>query len=218
MGAPRTYGDPCGVARALDHVGERWALLVVRELQLGPKRFTDLRTGLPGASQNVLSQRLRELEASAIIRRRRLGPPAPASVYELTERGQELLPAVAALAGWGSRAPITAQRELSVASLAGALTATFHADAAGAGGAYELRVGDDVLTAVASDGALTVTRQQATKPRAAITTSVATLTEVLFEGRPLDDSIAAGELTLDGDLAAARTFLAAFTAPAVAQQ
>ena len=72
----RTYGDRCGVARALDLVGERWALLVVRELLLGPKRFSDLHRGLGAASQNVLSQRLRELEAAGIVRRRRLGPPA----------------------------------------------------------------------------------------------------------------------------------------------
>jgi DNA-binding HxlR family transcriptional regulator len=98
----RTYGDPCGIARALDVVGERWALLVVRELLLGPKRFTDLRTGLPGASQNVLAQRLRELEQARVVRRRRLPPPARIWVYELTEWGLELEPVVLALGRWGS--------------------------------------------------------------------------------------------------------------------
>ena len=72
MSVPRSYGDACGMARALDVVGERWALMVVRELLLGPKRFTDLRTGLPHASPNVLSQRLRELEQSGLVRKRRL--------------------------------------------------------------------------------------------------------------------------------------------------
>ena len=74
MAKTRTYGDPCGIARALDVVGERWALLIVRELLLGPKRFTDLRTGLPNLSPDVLSQRLRELEANGVVARRTLPP------------------------------------------------------------------------------------------------------------------------------------------------
>ncbi|GAA1037885.1 hypothetical protein GCM10009557_52510 [Virgisporangium ochraceum] len=84
----RSYDDPCGIARALNAVGERWALLVVRELAFGPKRFTDLRAGLPGVSDNVLSQRLRELEAVDVVRRHRLGPPSRAHVYELTPHGE----------------------------------------------------------------------------------------------------------------------------------
>src|SRR3954468_13257385 len=82
VAAMRTYGDPCGVARALDVVGERWALLVVRELLFGPKRFTDLLAGLAGVSQNVLSSRLRRLEQDGLVVRRRLGPPARTRVYE----------------------------------------------------------------------------------------------------------------------------------------
>src|SRR5436305_8974178 len=101
MTSKRTYGDRCGIARALDRVGERWALLVVRELLLGPKRFGDLRAGLPGASPNVLSQRLRELEDAGVVRRRRLPPPAGVRVYELTEWGRELEPVVLHLGRWG---------------------------------------------------------------------------------------------------------------------
>ncbi|MFL5868626.1 MAG: winged helix-turn-helix transcriptional regulator, partial [Thermoleophilaceae bacterium] len=86
----RTYGDTCGIARALDLVGERWALLVVRELVLGPKRFSDLRAGLPNVSPDVLSQRLRELEQAGLLRRGKLPPPAGSRIYELTERGQAL--------------------------------------------------------------------------------------------------------------------------------
>src|SRR5882762_3594468 len=93
----RTYGDRCGVARALDLVGERWALLVVRELLLGPKRFTDLRAGLPHVSPDILAQRLRELEDTGIVRRGTLPPPAASRIYELTERGHELEPLVIAL-------------------------------------------------------------------------------------------------------------------------
>src|SRR5512132_3684381 len=98
--AERTYGDRCGVARALDVVGERWALLVVRELLLGPKRFTDLHRGLGGVSQNVLSQRLRELERAGVLGRRRLGPPVGATVYELTEAGAALEPVLVELGRW----------------------------------------------------------------------------------------------------------------------
>ena len=106
MSSKRTYGDRCGIARALDLVGERWALLVVRELLLGPKRFTDLRAGLPHVGPDVLSQRLRELERAGIVCRRILAPPAASRVYELTEWGQELEPVVLGLGRWGSRSPV----------------------------------------------------------------------------------------------------------------
>ena len=88
MSTSRTYGDACGIARALDILGERWALMTVRELLLGPKRFTDLRAGLPHASPNILSMRLRDLEEHGIVRKRKLPPPAASQVYELTDRGQ----------------------------------------------------------------------------------------------------------------------------------
>src|SRR5262245_62316048 len=90
----RTYGDACAAAHALDLVGERWALLVVRELLLGPKRFTDLRAGLRNAKPSVLSQRLRELEAAGVVQRRTLAPPSGARVYELTDDGKDLEPIV----------------------------------------------------------------------------------------------------------------------------
>src|SRR5580693_5149596 len=103
MPTTRTYGDACGIARALDIVGERWALLVVRELLLGPQRFSDLRRALPGASSNLVTDRLRELQRSGVVRRRKLAAPAGSWVYELTEWGQELEPIVLALGGWGLR-------------------------------------------------------------------------------------------------------------------
>src|SRR5581483_3949013 len=98
----RSYADPCGIARALDVIGERWALLVVRELMLGPRRFGQLRDGLPDTSPNVLSQRLRELEDDGVVRRQLLPPPASVVVYELTERGQSLGPVLMELGRWGS--------------------------------------------------------------------------------------------------------------------
>src|SRR5215212_8785344 len=105
MARTRRIEDGCGIAHATELLGQRWALLVVRELLLGPKRFTDLRSGIPDISPNVLGQRLRELEESGIVRRRRLAPPVAAQVYELTEWGRELEPAVLSLGRWASRSP-----------------------------------------------------------------------------------------------------------------
>src|SRR5919108_593540 len=107
MATMRTYGDGCAIARGLDLVGERWALLVVRELLLGPKRYTDLRRGLPNASPNVLSQRLAELERAGVLRRRKLPPPAGSRVYELTEWGRGLEQTVVSLGHWAARSPAT---------------------------------------------------------------------------------------------------------------
>src|SRR5947207_2783645 len=128
----RTYADPCGVARALDRVGDRWALLVVRDLLLGPKRFTDLRAGLPQVSPDVLSQRLRELERAGVISRRMLPPPAASRIYELTAWGRELEPVVLALGRWGSRAPFPpGDQPLSIDSFVIALKTLFDPRAAG---------------------------------------------------------------------------------------
>src|SRR3954447_5971899 len=101
----RTYEDACGAAHALDLVGERWALLVMRELMLGPKRFSDLRASLPGISANVLTQRLESLEAIGVLKRRKLPPPASVQVYELTPWGYESEPIFQALGRWAARSP-----------------------------------------------------------------------------------------------------------------
>jgi DNA-binding HxlR family transcriptional regulator len=144
----RSYNQYCGVARALDLIGERWALLVVRELVLGPKRFTDLRAGLPGIATNVLSMRLRQLERGGVVTRRQLPLPAPAQVYELTEYGRELRPAMRELALWGARSlgPPTAGDELFPGWLANAVDVVL-APVAPAG-RFEFRVGDEVASLV----------------------------------------------------------------------
>ncbi|MET8415154.1 winged helix-turn-helix transcriptional regulator [Streptomyces sp. NPDC005134] len=100
----RSYDQFCASARALDSVGDRWTLLIVRELLAGPRRYTDLHADLPGVSTDVLASRLKDMEQSGLATRRRLPPPAAASVYELTERGRGLLPVLAALAEWGAPA------------------------------------------------------------------------------------------------------------------
>src|ERR1700691_5973098 len=140
----RSYGDQCGVARSLDVIGERWALLIVRELLLGPKRFNDLLAGLPGASPNVISQRLRELTGSGVVRHRDLGPPARVGVYELTDWGRDLEPVIVHLGQWGTQAPLPEDAGWSLDSLLIALQAA--ADPMAVNGRYELRGGGDVFT------------------------------------------------------------------------
>ncbi|MGW6742932.1 winged helix-turn-helix transcriptional regulator [Streptomyces sp. NPDC055025] len=108
MSRRRSYDQYCAAARALDAVGDRWTLLIVRELLAGPRRYTDLHADLPGVSTDVLASRLKDMERDELATRRRLPPPAAAYVYELTERGRGLLPVLTALAEWG--APVLAER------------------------------------------------------------------------------------------------------------
>ncbi|MEU7023672.1 helix-turn-helix domain-containing protein [Streptomyces sp. NPDC046203] len=100
----RSYDQYCAAARALDAVGDRWTLLIVRELLAGPRRYTDLHADLPGVSTDILAGRLKDMESGDLVTRRRLPPPASAFVYELTARGRSLLPVLRALAAWGAPA------------------------------------------------------------------------------------------------------------------
>jgi DNA-binding HxlR family transcriptional regulator len=201
----RSYDDPCGIARALDRVGERWALLVVRELLLGPRRFTDLKAGLPDASPNVLSQRLKELEEAGVVGWRTLPPPAASTVYELTPRGRELEPVLIALARWGSREPLP-KGELSASALMLALRTTFVPGALERG-TLQLVVDGEPFAATVEGGALVITRGEATAPGATLTTTTKTLRGVVFAGKePRGIEIA-------GDSALARRFLRAFARP-----
>jgi DNA-binding HxlR family transcriptional regulator len=212
MATMRTYGDPCGIARALDLLGERWALLVVRELLLGPKRFTDLRSGLPKLSADVLSQRLREFEQAGVVSRRKLAPPASARVYELTDRGRELEAVVLQLGRWGSREPLPAAHgELSPDASMLALKTLFEPSAAeGLTAGYELRLGDDRFSARVADGRLELVRGGAERPDAVVTTDTATLSAVLWHGRALDDALQSGALELEGSKTALKRFLRLF--------
>ena len=193
----RSYGEQCGVARSLDVIGERWALLIVRELLLGPKRFNDLLAGLAGASPNVISQRLRELTASGVMRHRDLGPPARVRVYELTDWGRELEPVVLHLGQWGTRAPLPEGARAGLDSLLLALQAT--ADPALVNGRYEMRVGTDVFTVDGTSGSVRVRRGTADRPDAALTTDADTLRAVALGNRPIADTVESGDLRLDGD-------------------
>jgi DNA-binding HxlR family transcriptional regulator len=216
MATTRTYGDGCAIARALDVIGERWALLVVRELLLGPKRYTDLRRGLPNASPNVLSERLRELERAGVVRRRKLPPPAGSRVYELTDWGLELEETVMSLGQWAARSPrpLSDAPIVSADSIILALRARFDSGAAhGLRAGYELRLGEDRFRIEVADDQLEVARGGADQPDATIDTDNDTLNAVLWEGRSLADAQRSGTMNIEGDKAAVERFVRLFPMP-----
>jgi DNA-binding HxlR family transcriptional regulator/putative sterol carrier protein len=196
----RTKLDGCGIAHASDLLGQRWALLVVRELLLGPKRFTDLRTGIPDISPNVLGQRLRELEESGILTRRKLAPPAAAQVYELTEWGRELEPAVLALGRWASQSPaFPRDAEMGPDSLVLALKTTFQPDKAnGFEARYELRLGDVPFEISVKEGEFQAARGEAENPDAVIESDPGAIASVVFGGNRLGKAVEAGDVRIDG--------------------
>jgi DNA-binding HxlR family transcriptional regulator len=212
----RSYGEACRLAVALDLVGERWALLVVRELLLGPKRFTDLRGGLPNASTNILSERLRELEEGGVVHRRKLPPPAGVQVYELTEWGRELEPVVTQLGAWGARSPIpVAHRRINSDSIVLALRSLFDPEAAGELEAeYELRLDDAVFRVGVADGELELVRGAAAEPAAAIELEEpGTLAAVLTGELPLAAALESGAVRIEGSRREVNRFLRLFPMP-----
>jgi DNA-binding HxlR family transcriptional regulator len=215
MATKRSYGEACRFAYALDLVGERWALLVVRELLLGPKRFTDLRAGLPHASPNILSERLRELEGAGVVHRRKLPPPAAAQVYELTAWGEELEPVVTQLGAWGARSPVPPEhREIGPDSIVLALRSLFDAEAAGElEASYELRIGEERFHAVVRRGELALGRGGAEAAAAAIETDPGTLAALLTGQLPLAEALESGAAAIEGSKKEVRRFLSLFPMP-----
>jgi len=215
MATKRSYGDACRFAYALDLVGERWALLIVRELLLGPKRFTDLRRGLPHASPNILSERLRELEQASVINRRKLAPPAASQVYELTEWGKELEPIVTQLGAWGARSPLPPEHdEIGTDSIVLALRSLFDPGAAvGLEASYELRLGDEQFRVDVAGGELGLERGEAGNPAVTIETDAPTLAGLLTKQLPLDAALDSGAVAIEGGKREIRRFLALFPMP-----
>lgn len=216
MATKRSYGEACRFAYALDVVGERWALLVVRELLLGPKRFTDLRTGLPHASSNILSERLRDLEQSGVIQRRKLPPPAASTVYELTEWGRELEPIVTKLGAWGARSPTPPDsEEIGTDSVILALRSLFDPEAAAEmDAAYELRLGEQRFRIGVAAGELDLGRGATEEADARIALADAPTFAAILAGQlPLDEALAAGAAQVEGSKQAAKRFLRLFPMP-----
>jgi DNA-binding HxlR family transcriptional regulator len=211
----RSYGDACRFASALDVVGERWALLVVRELLLGPKRFTDIRAGLPGASPNILSERLRELEAAGVILRRKLAPPAGSWVYELTEWGAELEPVITRLGAWGARSPLPpAGTRIGVDSIVLALRSLFDPVRAGdLSEEYELRIDGTRFRVTIAAGELELSRGAAGSPAVAIEAGPGELAAVLTGQLPLEAALDSGAVRIEGGKREAARFLRLFPMP-----
>ena len=215
MATTRTYDDGCAAAHALDLVGERWALLVVRELLLGPKRFTDLRAGLPNASPNVLAQRLRDLETAGVVRRRKLPPPAASRIYELTEWGRDLEPVIISLGRWGVRSPSKPpDADLGVDSLILSFRTMFDPkQAEGLEAGYEIRLGEDSFRAEVAEGWLEIERGLAEAPEVTVETDAGTLAALVYGELGLDDALRSGDIEIEGDRELVERFLTLFPLP-----
>ncbi len=182
----RSYGQYCGFARALELVGERWALLIVRDLLVGPKRFGEIQRGLPGIPTNILSARLSELEDSGLVRRRAVARPAKGLAYELTEAGAALEEPVLALGRWGARhlGEPRPDETITEDSIAMALRTTFRPEAAGkAKVTYLLRLGEIEVHARIRDGTIVVGRGPVSKP------------DLVIESGPALRALMAGEIS-----------------------
>ncbi len=218
MATTRTYQDSCGVAHALELVGERWALLVVRELMLGAKRFGDIKDGLPGISANVLSHRLDELERAALVSRRKLPKPAAVWVYDLTPWARDLEPIMQTLGRWAARDPLH-RKDLHFGTTSLILSLRTNFDPTLADGLHlriALRPDDESYLAQVARRKLTIESGDPAEADATIAGDPRAFASVTYGGRPLADARATGDLVVTGDEAAAETFLHLYTLPPVA--
>jgi DNA-binding HxlR family transcriptional regulator len=211
----RSYDDGCATAHALDLIGERWALLVIRELMLGPKRFGDLRADLPGLSANVLTQRLEGLEASGLLVRRKLPPPASAQVYELTPWGYEAEPILQTLGRWAARSPAhDPTLPISATSIMLSFRTMYDEERARSLRAtIGFRFADDSFIATADGGELKVTRGDPAQADAIFIGDPTALAGAVYAKQPLDQLAKAGMLKIEGDREAAERFISVFALP-----
>ena len=215
MTGRRTYGEGCAVAHGMDLVGERWAMLIVRDLILGPKRFTDLLTGLPGASPGVLTQRLRELTDAGVLRRRRLGAPAATWVYELTPWGRQLAPIVTDLARWASQSPaMPFDAPQGTDSVMLSLEALFDPTAAGELEAVvSIHLADEPFEVRIAHGELTVRRAEAHDPDVTVRADLPHLLALLRTHTSLEELRQGGALSVVGDTEVLQHFRRLFPMP-----
>jgi DNA-binding HxlR family transcriptional regulator len=198
MSPRRSYDQYCSAARALDVVGDRWTLLIVRELLAGPRRYTDLHADLPGVSTDVLASRLKDMERDGLTTRRRLPPPGAAYVYELTPRGSALLPVLQSLGAWGEaelgeRRPTDAVRAHWFAlPLLRALEGEGLVEVRLEEGRFHLRVG-------AGDGPVYGDGPAPGEPDALLSLDTATCTAISRGGLTLADAVRAGRVGVSGE-------------------
>ena len=205
----RRYDDACGLAHALELIGDRWAMLILRELAYGPRRFSGLRADLPGISANVLSQRLAELEWRGIIRKSRLPPPASVQVYEATEWGLEAAPVIAGLGRWAARSPLH-DPTLPISHVAIMMSLQTMLDpgqAQGINARLGCRFGDTSYVAHLHDGRLDVERRTIESCDVTFTAAPAQLAAVVYGGAPLET------VDVKGDMELAKRFVTLFPLP-----
>jgi DNA-binding HxlR family transcriptional regulator len=205
----RRYDDACGLAHALELIGERWGFLVLRELMYGPRRFSELRADLPGISANVLTQRLAELEQRGLVRKTRLPPPASVQVYEATEWGYEAAPVMGQLGKWAARSPLHDPR-MPISHVSVMMSMQTMIDPAKAGtlkARLGFRLGDASYVASLRDGRLDVHRGEIHDCDVTFIASPAALAGVIYGGAPLET------VAIEGDLALARHFVTLFPLP-----
>jgi DNA-binding HxlR family transcriptional regulator len=211
--ARKTYAQYCPVARALDVVGERWTLLIVRDLLMGPKRYTDLRAGLPGIATDILTARLRTLERAGYVRRRELPPPAPATVYELTEDSLQLRLAVLALGqvGKATLGGPKPREDVRPERIVLGLRVSFRRDEfAELTETYELTVDDEPFTVDIGDGAVDTRPGTASSPAMRLRTDAHTFIALLLGELAPGLALADGRAALEGEREVLERFLEAF--------
>lgn len=214
----KRYDQYCPVARALDVVGERWTLLIVRDLLMGPKRYTDLRAGLPGIATDILTARLRSLEEAGLVRRRELPRPAPATVYELTEQGFGLAPAVLALGKVGLSTLGGPRRgeDVQAERIVIGLRVSFHDEEfPDLSETYELTVDGEPYTVEVAKGSVHTRTGPAEHPAIRLRTDADTLATLLAGEVSPARVLADGRAELDGERPALARFVEAFAFPAV---
>ena len=211
----RWYDDACGTALALELVGERWSLLIVRELMFGGRRFSELKASLPGISANILTQRLEGMEETGILVRRKLPPPASVQIYELTPWGYESETAIKELGRWAARSPDhDTTLPLSAASIMLSFRTMISAErSAGLAAAVGFRMGPETFVAQVTPGEIAIRRADPAEADVVFTTDPMTLGSVVYGGRPLADPEADGTLAIEGDRALAERFTTLFVLP-----
>lgn len=212
----RRYDDACGTAHALELVGERWALLVLRELMLGPKRFSDLKASLPGISANVLTQRLEGLEGAQLLVRRKLPPPASAWVYELTPWGYEAEPIFQALGRWAARSP---HHDPTLPLSAVSLMLSFRTmidrkRAKDLKARIGFAIGEETFLARLEDGRIEIARDALDGADLVFAGAATAIAAAVYAGQPLSGLEAAGALEIRGNGKLAERFLTLFPLPA----
>src|SRR5437762_1965215 len=211
----RWYDDACGTALALELVGERWSLLIVRELMFGGRRFSDLRSGLPGISANILARRLEGLERVGIIQRRKLPPPASVQIYELTLWGYEAEIILQEMGRWATRSPLhDPTLPLSAASIMMSFRTMYSCEREkGQAATIGFRFGDEAFVLDFGPDGIRTRRGEPDGCALVVSTNPISLASVVYGGRPVLDAEASGELRLTGDRALLDRFVGWFPLP-----